>query len=322
METTQGLLDVLDKLSGTRWPPPSTTRTPRSTSCCRSSRTPGCCATPRAKASLIVSTGLAAGKITPEAPLQLYPICRRHERDVEGAGIVDLGHAVAARARLRHDPRQDRLFRAAISGLARPPRGRAGQGREGRDDGEPVEPAHGRPHGKRGRGGRSRARCRQDAHAGAARRRTARADRAACAAGARHRRLPSARSCWSAAASSTRSTPSATPCSRSPAATLPSTAAISIARTRSARLPARWRPSSSRPPRSSRSRSTSASATSAPPRASARSRAYVGEFEGAVRKTLGELSEASGADAQDLGRSLRGVAPDQRPRAGRRQGLQ
>ena len=33
---------------------------------------------------------------------------------------------------------------------------------------------------------------------------------------------------------------------------------------------------------------------SAPPRASARSRAYVGEFEGAVRKTLGELSDASG----------------------------
>ncbi len=58
--------------------------------------------------------------------------------------------------------------------------------------------------------------------------------------------------------------------------------------------------------------------------AAARQRAvetYVGEFEGAVRKTLGELSEASGA-MQDLGRSLRRVASDQRPRPGRRQGLQ
>ncbi|MEY9526375.1 hypothetical protein ABIF70_007516 [Bradyrhizobium japonicum] len=89
-------------------------------------------------------------------------------------------------------------------------------------------------------------------------------------------RLPSAslsaQSCWSAAASSIPSTPSATPCSRSPAATLPSTAAISTARTRSARLLARWKPSSSRRPRSSRSKSRSASAMSARPRASAPSR--------------------------------------------------
>ena len=35
--------------SSERSPPPSTTRTPRSTSCWRSSRSPGCCATPPAK---------------------------------------------------------------------------------------------------------------------------------------------------------------------------------------------------------------------------------------------------------------------------------
>ena len=59
--------------------------------------------------------------------------------------------------------------------------------------------------------------------------------------------------------------------------------------------------------------------------AAARQRAietYVGEFEGVVRKSLGELSDASGRDAQDLGRSLRRVTPDQRARRGRRQGLQ
>ncbi|MET4764288.1 HAMP domain-containing protein [Bradyrhizobium ottawaense] len=38
--------------------------------------------------------------------------------------------------------------------------------------------------------------------------------------------------------------------------------------------------------------------------------AYVGEFEGVVHKSLGELSEASG-EMQDLGRPLRGVTPDQ-----------
>ncbi len=119
-------------------------------------------------------------------PLRLHPICWRHERDVEGAGAVDFGHAAAGGARLGHGGRQNRLFRAAISGSARPPRGYAGQGREARDDGEPMEPAHGRPHGERGRGRGRRARCRQGAYNGAARRRAARADRAAGAAGARH----------------------------------------------------------------------------------------------------------------------------------------
>ena len=48
-ETTQGLLDTLEQTVRRRSPPPSTIRTPRSTSCWRSSRPPGCCATPPAR---------------------------------------------------------------------------------------------------------------------------------------------------------------------------------------------------------------------------------------------------------------------------------
>ena len=58
--------------------------------------------------------------------------------------------------------------------------------------------------------------------------------------------------------------------------------------------------------------------------AAARQRAmetYVGEFEGVVRKSLRRIERCVRRDAQDLGRPVRGVAPDQRARRGRRQGL-
>ena len=114
METTQGLLDVLDKLSSML----AATVNHQDAAIDQLlsiKQNAWLLRNTAGEASLIVSTGLAAGKITPEGRYDLYPICRRHERDVEGAGIVDLRHAVAAGARLRHGRGQDRLFRAAIS---------------------------------------------------------------------------------------------------------------------------------------------------------------------------------------------------------------
>ena len=154
METTQGLLDVLDKLSNTLAATVNhQDADDRPAAVDQAERLAAAQHRGRRLADRLDRA--CRRQDHAGSPLQLYPICRRHERDVEGAGVVDLGHAVAAGARLRDGRRQDRLFRSAISGLARPPRGRAGQGREGRDDGEPMEPAHGRPHGERGRGRRS-----------------------------------------------------------------------------------------------------------------------------------------------------------------------
>ena len=135
-----------------RWPPRSIIRMPRSTSCWRSSRSPGCCATPAAKRRCLVSTGLAAGQMTPETHLKLYEILRRHRGRMERAGVDGGGHAVAAGACQRASPRprppisnrntshlRDRLLTA--------PDGR----RKAGNDGEPMEPDHGRTSRCRGR---------------------------------------------------------------------------------------------------------------------------------------------------------------------------
>ena len=78
METTQGLLDDARQMSATRSPPPSTTRTPTIDQLLAIKQTAWLLRNTAGEASLIVSKGLAAGKITPEARYDLYPICRRH----------------------------------------------------------------------------------------------------------------------------------------------------------------------------------------------------------------------------------------------------
>ena len=77
------------------------------------------------EASLIVSTGLAAGKVTPEVSPELHQVPRRHRRCLERAATGHLRHAIAAGAVGRDGREQDRLFRAAISAAARTPADRA-----------------------------------------------------------------------------------------------------------------------------------------------------------------------------------------------------
>ena len=64
------------------------------------------------EASLIVSTGLSTGKVTPETQACLHEIYRRHRRRMERAGADRVGNAVAAGDFQRDRRDQDRLFRA------------------------------------------------------------------------------------------------------------------------------------------------------------------------------------------------------------------
>ena len=63
------------------------------------------------EASLIVSTGLSAGKVSPETQACLHEICRRHRRRMERAAADRVGDAVAAGDLERDRRDQDRLFR-------------------------------------------------------------------------------------------------------------------------------------------------------------------------------------------------------------------
>ena len=77
-------------------------------------------------------------------PGRLHEIHRRHRRRMERAGADGIGNAIAAGDFQRHGRDQDRLFRAAIS---QPARAAADAGcfrREAGDDGQPVDPGHGR----------------------------------------------------------------------------------------------------------------------------------------------------------------------------------
>ena len=73
------------------------------------------------EASLMISKGLAAGRMAPESRLSLHEIARRHRNRMDRAGNGGIGNAVASGAFRRDRRDQDRLFRAGLSRFARSP---------------------------------------------------------------------------------------------------------------------------------------------------------------------------------------------------------
>ena len=78
METTQGLLEC-STISGTSWPPPSTTRMPTIDQLLTIKQTAWLLRNTAGEGSLIVSIGLPPAR-SRRKPATTTPICRRHER--------------------------------------------------------------------------------------------------------------------------------------------------------------------------------------------------------------------------------------------------
>lgn len=184
METTQGLLETLDKLSNVL----AATVNHQDAlidQLLSIKQNAWLLRNTGGEASLVISTGLAAGKIAPEARYNYTQhvggtaaMWKALELSTSGMQLPPaLASAMAAAKTAYFEPQYLTLRDRLADTLAKAEKAEMTS----------VEPADGRPPRERCRRGGSRARRRQGPYAGATRLRAARADRAAWIADARHR---------------------------------------------------------------------------------------------------------------------------------------
>ena len=138
------------------------------------------------EASLIVSMGLAAGRVAPEAKSNYTKFVGGTDAAWKALELIASGMQLPPAIANAIATTKTAYFEPQYLRFARAPAPRAAGRREAGIDGEPVDPAHGRSPRRRRRRRRSRARCRQRPHRGAVFRGAAVADHAARAARRRH----------------------------------------------------------------------------------------------------------------------------------------